>query len=154
MVFFFCEYEWVKIVGGCWWMLVVKKCLPFGQLKSVWDEVLVGSQTTTIPQKTNLADVSSKGVRLALWHKSTSSTYYVYVINAIKMVEVSRKLIFTDFEEPVSIMILMVFYQGFHHVHQLHSTCKLSIPVRTFIAYVRFKTYHYWLVHMFSRGIS
>ena len=47
-------------------MLVVKKCLPFGQLKSVWDEVLVGSQTTTIPQKTNLADVSSKGVRLAL----------------------------------------------------------------------------------------
>ena len=70
-------------------------------------------------------------------------TYYVYVINAIKMLEVPWKLIFIDFEEPVSIMILMVFYQGFHHVHQLHSTCKLSIPVRTFIAYVRFKTYHY-----------
>ena len=57
---FFGEYEWVKIVGGCW--------------------VLVGSQTTTIHQKTNLSDVSSKGVRLALWHKSTSSVcIYMYI---------------------------------------------------------------------------
>ena len=66
----------------------------------------------------------------------------------------SPEVDFHWFEEPVSIMILMVFYQGFHHVHQLHSTCRLSIPVRAFIAYVRFKTYHYWLVHMFSGGIS